>query len=166
MIAPARMLVVSGLGLMLASIVFAMVFSLSAGHQPRLAAYDDYRNALNTIVASQGTDQVDAEAVIGVATQSAQAHRHASSVHTHLLKLGLLLSVMGLYAALLEQAKNSGRTVCVALICSALVYGGGLLLQFFGIGVIAQGISALGAGSIIVSLACLYHQLIRAVDTL
>lgn len=153
-------LVVAGLLLILAGFVFAQLFAWYAGHEPRLVAHDAYEAVFEEI--ARGGEWHAIEAAI---SSNSVSQRRAADVHGHSINMGILLILVGLFAPLVGVAGKQNRWF-LALTVAAVVYPAGLFLQFLGLGIAGEVVSAIGAVGAIGALAVLLVRIARAIDAI
>lgn len=160
----ARLLVTTGLGLILAGFLFGLGFSYAVDHQPRLVAYDDYRAVFELVSAQAAV--ADWEPLQERINAASIAHRRATDVHTHSVNMGVLLILVGLLAPLLSRLEKPRRRALLLFVAASCVYPLGLLMQFLGLNAAGEVGAAVGAVFVIVTLALFYLSISRAIDSL
>lgn len=154
-------LTIVGLLLILAGFAFALLFSWSVGHQPRLVAHDAYQPVFEAIAGGGEWRELEEEI-----TASSVTHRRAADVHGHSINMGILLILIGLFAPLASANGDRDYRLLAGMAAAAVVYPAGLFLQFLGLKLAGEVVSAIGAASAVAVLAALGLRLSRAVDRL
>jgi hypothetical protein len=154
-------LTIIGLLLILAGFVFALLFSWSVGHQPRLVAHDAYQSVFEEIVARGGSGEW--REFEQQTTRSSVTHRRAADVHGHSINMGILLIMIGLFTPL---ASRAGARLLTGMAAAAITYPAGLFLQFLGLKLAGEVVSAVGAVGAVALLAAFGFKLSKAVDAL
>lgn len=158
-----RNVVLGGLGLVVAGLVFALVVSFYLDRETRLVAYDAYRPAFSAV--AQDRDDVLWRAELALANQTSLAHRRAAAVHTHSVNMGILLILIGLLAPLLGRLGKQSTWLISATIGAAWIYPSGLLLKFAGLIAWGEALAGIGAALAIAAMLLLFTNLSRAVDS-
>ncbi|MEJ8569680.1 hypothetical protein [Elongatibacter sediminis] len=161
-------MVLAGLVLILLGFVFALVHSLSYGHQARLVAHDAYRPVFEEIAATgDETSWQETEAEI---TAVSVAQRRAADTHGHAVNMGILVILIGLLTPLFERARSGDggapRGAGIAFALFAGLYPVGLFLQYLRLTTAGEIVAAIGAVGAIACLAWLFLKLRKAVDGL
>ena len=159
-----KLLVVTGLALILGGFLFGFGFSYAVDHQARLVAYDDYQPVFE-LIGREGTaaDWQDLQSRIN---GRSVAHRRAADVHTHSVNMGILLILLGLLSPVLAKRESSRDRWLLGLVAAGCIYPAGLLLQFVGLTRAGEIVAAAGAALAIVTLVALYLGISRAIDGL
>jgi hypothetical protein len=157
-----RFLLFAGLLLILGGFLFGFGFSQAVGHQPRLVAYDNYRD----VFASLGEAEVATSEIETAIDLRSVAHRRAMDLHTHSVNLGILLMLIGLLSPLLSSAARARPRGLFWLAGGAWLYPAGLLLQFLGSVLAGEIVAAIGAAVIIAAFAFIYYRVSRALHHL
>jgi len=160
----ARITVVCGVALAVASLVFALINNYVLDHQARLVEYDAYQPVLQSIVDGAETEQWQES--LQEINQHSALHRKASVFHTHAIKMGILLMLVGLFLPLLGESRNQPVLLVRSFLGFACLYPAGLLLQYLGLVLPGQILAAIGALLAICTLGLLYRSLTRALDSI
>lgn len=157
-----RWLLLSGLLLVLAGIVFGAGFGIAVDHEPRLAAFDDYGEVFSRLGEAEATRQ-EIDAAID---RRSVAHRRFAGVHTHSVNVGILLLLLGIVSPVLGSAGAPRPRGIVVLAVAAWIYPAGLLLQFLGLRLAGEIVAATGAVAIIAAFSLFFLKMVRALDAL
>lgn len=159
-----RLVMLSGLALVLAGLVFAVGVSYLVEHESRLVAHDAYQPTFEVLMQDPADGEWQAE--LAQANRTSITHRRAAGVHTHSINMGILLILVALLIPLLSQLGSQSPWLSWAMIGAAWVYPLGLLLQFAGLTLAGEVLAAIGAAAAIAALAWLFRVLSRAIDTM
>ncbi|MEX2124807.1 MAG: hypothetical protein WD795_13010 [Woeseia sp.] len=160
-----RRLIGVGLLLILAGFVFALLFGWSTGHQARLVAHDAYQPLFEQIAGTGGGDG-EWRAVEEEISRNSITQRRAADVHGHSINMGILLILIGLLSSVVNRNGGIDNRLLFSLAVTAVVYPAGLFLQFLGLKLAGEVVSAIGAAGAVATLAVLYWRFSRAVDNL
>lgn len=160
---PLRM-IITGLSLTLAGLLFGLGFSWSVEHEARLVAHDAYQPVFVQIGGNGDGDGWRARA--REITKRSVAHRRAADTHGHGVNMGILLILVGLLTPLFADQSSINRRLLLLLGVSAVVYPIGLFLQFFAFTLAGEIVSAAGATGTIAALAALLVRFWKAIDRL
>lgn len=158
-----RRFVLSGLVLIAAGFLFALVFTLSLDHEARLVAHDAYRPVFE-LIAGQG-ESAEWQPLEEAISARSKAHRRAVDVHGHAINMGVLLVLIGLLMPLMSETAGRHAAPLAALIASAFLYPLGLMLQLFRFVTAGEILAAIGAIGAIGALAVLFLALVRRLDS-
>ena len=158
-----RNLMLAGLALAVAGLVFALGVSYYVDHEARLVAYDAYRSTFEAVMRDAGSTTWQQE--LAQANQTSLTHRRAAAVHTHSVNMGILLILLGLLTPLLGRLAKPSPWLLWTMMGAAWVYPSGLLLKFAGLIAWGEALAALGAALAIVAVIWLFRQLSRALHT-
>jgi len=155
----------SGVALAVASLVFALVNNYVLDHQARLVEYDAYQPVLQSI--ADGAETAQWQESLQEINQHSQLHRKASVFHTHAIKMGILLMLVGLFLPLFgDESRKQPVLLVRSFLGFACLYPAGLLLQYLGLVLPGQILAAIGALLAICTLGLLYRSLARALDSI
>lgn len=155
--------VIAGLALIVAGLLFGLVFAYVVDHQARLVAADAYQPVFQLLGENPATDWRGLQEKI-----NAQSLTHASAItfHAHSINMGVLLILIGLLVPLLGRAQGSGAALVVGFVVAACLYPAGLLLIALKVKFLGEVVAALGAGLAIAVLALLFLKFSAALKTI
>jgi hypothetical protein len=162
-----RRLTLMGLLLIFTGFVFALFFSWSVDHQPRLVSHDAYQPLFEAIISGGNGANEHWREIEDEISRNSVLQRRAADVHGHSVNMGILMILVGLLAPL--ATRNMGAAdyrLLLAMAVTSVVYPVGLFLQFLGLNPGGEVVSAIGAAGAVTTLAMLYLRLSKAVDSL
>lgn len=159
-----RIFMLSGLLLATVSLVFALVNSYWLDHKSRLAEYDAYQPVLQSIV--DGAAPAQWQASLEDINHHSRLHRKASVFHTHAIKMGILLMLVGLFLPLLGESRKHPGLLVWSFLGFACLYPAGLFLQYLGLILTGQVFAAASALLAIFTLGLLYRSLAQALESI
>lgn len=159
-----RNVLLAGLALVVAGLVFGFVFGFYADHEARLVAYDAYEPTFEAVMRKETASAWQAE--LEQANIASRTQRYAATVHTHGVNMGMLLILVGLLTPLLGQLLRQSRLLLWAIGSAAWIYPLGLLLKFAGLTRSGEAMAALGAALAIAAMLWLLVSISRALDSL
>lgn len=157
-----RNVLLAGLALVVAGLVFAFIIGIYVDHEARLAAYDAYGPTFRAIIEDASRSEWQEE--LAQANRTSMAQRYAATVHTHGTNMGILLILVGLLTPLLAQLRKQSPWLLWAMTGAAWVYPLGLFFKFAGRTQLGETLAALGAALAIVALAWLFVSVSRAIE--
>ncbi len=155
--------VIAGLALIVAGLLFGLAFAYAMDHQARLVAADAYQPVFELLGENTATDWRGLQDKI-----NAQSLTHASAItfHAHSINMGVLLIIVGLLVPLLARGQGSGAALVVGFVVAACLYPAGLLLIALKLTFVGEVVAALGAGLVIAVFALLFLKFSAALKTI
>lgn len=136
--------VVAGLILILAGLLFGLVFSYSVDHRTRLTTNDAYQPVFELI--SEGAEDTDWQTLLREINSASRVYARAIDVHTHSVNMGILVMLMGLLYPVFSGGRRFAEVLAIGFVLAAWLYPAGLMLQMFQSTLLGEVIAALGAG--------------------
>ncbi len=155
--------VTAGLALIVAGLLFGLVFAYATDHQARLVAADAYQPVFELLGENTATDWRGLQDKI-----NAQSMAHASAItfHAHSINMGVLLILVGLLVPLRAHALGSGAALIVGFVVAACLYPAGLLLIALKVTFVGEVVAAVGAGFAIAVFALLFLKFSQALKSI
>lgn len=149
-----RHLVVCGVGLILAGLVYGHAYSLISNHTALLTIKDDYQAIYVDV--SQAVDKNASESDIlddiNIVNAKSTRYRRAVGAHAHAINLGLLITIVGLIFSFALAGSRHASKIAYGFLTGCICYPVGLALQAMGQVVAGEAFALLGASLV---LACL-----------
>jgi len=150
-----RLLIVAGLTLVTAGLLFGFVYGFVVEHGTLLVLKEAYGASLRNAAAG------DWEASRFAFASGRFANYilvRAVDVHTHLIKMATLVLLLGLLWPLIRSRASSRAA---AFVLGAVLFPAGVFAEIYTTSIMAKGLAALGAGIAILSLAAIFRGLLR-----
>jgi ABC-type thiamin/hydroxymethylpyrimidine transport system permease subunit len=158
-----KWIVVAGLILILAGLLFGLVFSYSVDHRTRLITNDAYQPVFELI--SEGAEDEDWQALQREINSASRIYARAIDVHTHSTNLGILVMLMGLLYPVFSGGRHFGGALTIGLVLAAWLYPAGLMLQMFQSTLFGEVVAAVGSGLAIGTFALLLVGIWRGLES-
>ncbi|MBT7951520.1 MAG: hypothetical protein HN764_07840 [Gammaproteobacteria bacterium] len=159
-----KRLVVCGVGLILAGLVYGHAYSFISNHTALLTIKDDYQAIFVDVTRSVNTNAGGSFAsndIDDINSKSTQ-HRRAVGAHAHAINLGLLITIIGLILSFALAGNKHACKIGYGLLTGSICYPTGLALQAMGLVLAGEAFALLGAALVLGCLAItLFFLLIK-----
>ncbi|MCI0354576.1 MAG: hypothetical protein L0099_05995 [Acidobacteria bacterium] len=155
---PERTLLTGGMMLLVAGLLLGAIYGYRVEHQTLLVLRESYRTLLT---ASAAGDQVAARSALERARRMNYVYVRAVDVHTHLIKLGSVVLLVGLAYPFVALSDRSRRRLARLFLTGAWLFPAGVFAEIFVAGIVPQGLAAAGATAAVAGLAGITAGLYR-----